>query len=377
MTQTTPVQTKVPLLDLKEQYAGLREELLEAARRVMDSGVVITGPENKAFEAEFAAAMGAKHCVGVSNGTDAIELALKACGVGPGDEVVVPAFTFIATASAVSSIGAKPVFADVDPKTFTLTPEALEKALTPKAKAVVPVHLFGWPADMDALLALARRKGLKVVEDCAQAHGALYKGKSIGPLGDAGTFSFYPSKNMGALGDAGAVVTDDEALAAKVRSIRDAGRAAGERYLHAFPGRNARLDELQAAFLRVKLKRLAAWNEAREQAARLYRKELAGLPVTLPPEPQAGMRHVYHLFVIRAERRDQLSEHLTKAGVGNAVYYPVPLHLQPAFKDAGFKEGSFPVSERACREVLALPMYPELGPERALRVAREVRRFYA
>ncbi|MBI5245383.1 MAG: DegT/DnrJ/EryC1/StrS family aminotransferase [Elusimicrobia bacterium] len=368
---------KIPLLDLKEQYAGLREELLEAAKRVMDSGAFINGPEGRAFEAEFASAMGAPHCAGVSNGTDAIELSLKACGVGPGHEVAVPAFTFIATASAVCSIGARPLFVDIDEKTFAIDPAALKRNLTRKTKAVIPVHLFGWPADMDAILEAARPAGLKVVEDCAQAHGALYKGRGVGGFGDAGAFSFYPTKNMGALGDAGAIVTRDAELHQAVLSLRDAGRSPGERYIHAVPGRNARLDELQAAFLRVKLKRLAEWNVARERAASVYRKELAGLPLGLPPENSGGTRHVYHLFVVRSKRRDELAARLLKADIHTALYYPVPLHRQPAFRDYGLQEGAFPVSERACREVLALPMYPELGEERARRVAGEIRRFYS
>lgn len=367
----------IPLLDMKEQYAGLREELLAAAQRVLDSGAFINGPEGKAFETEFASAMGAPHCVGVSNGTDAIEISLKACGVGPGDEVAVPAFTFIATASAVCSIGAKPVFVDVDEKTFAMDPAALERSLAPKVKAVVPVHLFGRPADMDAVMAVAKAGNLKVVEDCAQAHGALYKGRGVGAFGDAGAFSFYPTKNIGALGDAGAVVLRDAKLLETIRSLRDAGRAPGERYLHSAPGRNARLDDLQAAFLRVKLKRLGEWNAARERVAQVYRQGLSGLPLTLPPESGNGMRHVYHLFVVRAERRDELSAFLREAGIGSGVYYPVPLHLQPAFQDYGGREGAFPVSEKACREVLALPMYPELGEERARRVADAVRRFYS
>jgi len=373
---TSAPQSVIPLLDLKEQYAALRPELLAAAQRVLDSGVSISGPEVKAFESEFASAMGAPYCAGVSNGTDAIELALKACGVGPGDEVAVPAFTFIATASAVCSVGAKPVFVDIQEKTFSMDSEALKRALTPKTKAVVPVHLFGWPADMEPLLEVAQKAGLKIVEDCAQAHGALYNGKPVGGFGHAGTFSFYPSKNMGAFGDAGAVVTGDSKLHETIVSLRDAGRARGERYLHAAAGRNARMDELQAAFLRVKLKRLSAWNEARGRIAAAYHAELKGLPLSLPPQSQDGHRHVYHLFVIRTQRRDELAAHLLKAGIRTAVYYPVPLHLQPAFRDLGCGPDDFPAAEKACREVLALPMYPELGETRAHSVAQEIRRFY-
>ncbi|MFA6091828.1 MAG: DegT/DnrJ/EryC1/StrS family aminotransferase [Elusimicrobiota bacterium] len=373
---TSTATAPVPLLDLKEQYAQIREELVGAATRVMDSGTVINGPEVKALETEFARFLDVPHCVGVSNGTDAIEIALKACGVKAGDEVAVPAFTFIATASAVSSIGARPLFVDIEPKNFTIDPKALERACTSKTKAVIPVHLFGRAADMDAVLAVAKKKGLRVVEDCAQAHGARYKGRCVGGFGDVGTFSFYPSKNIGALGDAGAVVMQDAGLCDACTILRDAGRAKGERYLHAQPGRNARLDELQAAFLRIKLRRLSAWNDARAAVAAIYRKELAATPVSMPAEDADGLRHVYHLFTMRAPKRDALMEQLKKAGISTAVYYPVPLHLQPAFKDLGYKEGAFPESEKACREALSLPMYPELGKERAMRVCAEIRRFY-
>ncbi|HVE15029.1 MAG TPA: DegT/DnrJ/EryC1/StrS family aminotransferase [Elusimicrobiota bacterium] len=366
----------IPLIDLKTQYAGLREELAQAAQRVMDSGVFILGPEGRAFEAEFAAAQGVPHCAGVASGTQGLQLALEALGVGPGDEVAVPAFTFIATATAAAALGAKPVFVDVGPDTLTLDPADLERRLTPKVKAVVPVHLYGQPADMDPILAVAKRRKLRVVEDCAQSHLTRYRGKPVGALGDIGVFSFYPSKNLGALGDAGLLSTADAKLHDECVALRNVGRRPGQQYLHARLGHNGRLDELQAAFLRVKLKRLEAWTEGRRKIAAFYRKGLAGLPLGLPPAEAPGDRQVYHLFVVRTPRRDELAAHLTKAGVGNGVYYPTPLHLQPPFQHIGHKEGDFPASERACREVLALPMYPELSEERAGAVVSAVKSFF-
>ncbi|MEK7656986.1 MAG: DegT/DnrJ/EryC1/StrS family aminotransferase [Elusimicrobiota bacterium] len=273
----------IPLLDIAREHAALRPRLLRALARVLDSGAFINGPEVAAFEAEFAKAHRARHCAGLSNGTDALELALKACGVGPGAEVVVPAFTFIATGSAVCAVGAKPVFADVEEDSLCLDPKALGRALSRLTKAVVPVHLYGHPADMDALLRVARKARLKVIEDCAQAHLARYHGRFVGTLGHAGTFSFYPTKNLGALGDAGALLTADEKLHAACVSLRDAGRAPGKRYLHDAPGRNARLDEMQAALLRVKLEGLAKANASRAEAAEAYREGLEGLPLRLPP----------------------------------------------------------------------------------------------
>lgn len=366
----------VPLIDLKAQYAGLKDELSRAAQRVMDSGIFILGPEGRAFEAEFASAQGVPHCAGVASGTQGLQLALEAAGIGPGDEVAVPAFTFIATATAAAALGATPVFVDVDPATLTLDPRDLLKRLTPRTKAVIPVHLYGQPADMDPILSEAKGRRLRVVEDCAQAHLTLYRGRPVGALGDFGVFSFYPSKNLGALGDAGCLTTADAALHEAAVVLRNVGRRPGEQYLHTRVGHNGRLDELQAAFLRVKLKRLAEWTEARRSLAAFYRKELAGLPLTLPPLESSGDRQVYHLFVIRTEKRDALAAHLTKAGIGNGVYYPTPLHLQPAFAQLGKKAGDFPAAEKACREVLALPMYPELGTDRAAAVVKTVRSFF-
>ena len=372
----TTTLAKIPLMDLKQQYLSLRGELVAAATRVMDSGVFILGPEGAAFEREFGAAHDAPHCAGVSSGTSALQLALEACGVGPGDEVAVPAFTFIATATVVSALGAKPVLVDVDPATPTMDPKDLAARLTPKTKAVVPVHLFGRPADMGPILAVAKERGLRVVEDCAQGHLARYGGRCVGSLGDCGAFSFYPSKNLGAMGDAGALTTADPKLQELFIMLRNVGRKPGGHYEHVRVGHNCRLDELQAAVLRVKLPYLAAWTEAKRKSAELYRRALAGLPLRLPPEDAPGMRQVYTLFVIQADRRDALSAHLTKAGIGNGVYYPAPLHRMPAYQHLGLGEGSLPRSEAASRAALALPMYAELTEESIGRIADSIRSFY-
>ena len=339
---------QIPFLDLKRQYAALREELQEAARRVLDSGRFILGPEGEAFEKEFAQAQGAPFCLGVSSGTDALMLALQACGAGPGDEVIVPAFTFIATATVVDAVGATPVFADVDPDRLTLDAQSIEARLTKKTKAVMPVHLYGGPADLAPIMKIAEERKLRVVEDCAQAHLARYEDRGVGSIGDAGGFSFYPSKNLGACGDAGALTTRRRDLADTVAMLRDVGRKPGHpRYEHPCVGRNCRLDDLQAALLRVKLKRLADWTEARRRVASRYRAGLKGLDLRLPPPEQPGSRHVYHCFTVQTERRDALAKHLAEAGIGTAVYYPVPLHLQPAYA-ARAPKGGLPASEKAC-----------------------------
>lgn len=371
------VEAAVPLLDLKRQYALLRPALMAAAERVLDSGVFVMGPEGAAFEAEFAAAVGARRCVGVSSGAQALSVALEALGIGRGDAVAVPAFTFVATAVAALELGAVPVLVDVSPDGLTMDPADLKRRLTPAVKAVIPVHLYGRSADMDPLLEVAHKAGLKVVEDCAQSHLALYKGRPAGTLGDFGAFSFYPSKNLGALGDAGALTTSEDGLAALAASLRNCGRGPSAHYDHPRVGHNYRLDELQAAFLRVKLTRLPAWTEGRRRAAALYRKALAGLPLKLPAEDRPGDRQVYHVFCVRSERRDALKAHLEARGVMTAVYYPTPLHLLGALKGLGYRAGDFPESERAAREVLALPMFPELGDAEVAQVAKAVRSFYS
>lgn len=364
---------KVPFLDLKAPYAELREETDAAYSRVMESGWFIAGEELTAFESEFAALCGARHCVGVGNGLDALHLILRAYGIGAGDEVIVPANTFIATWLAVTYAGAVPVPVEPDARTYNLDPERVEEAITPRTKAVMPVHLYGQPADMDAINEVARARGLRVIEDAAQAHGALYKGRPAGSLADAAGFSFYPGKNLGAAGDAGAVVTDDAGLAEELRRLRNYG--SGVKYYHEERGFNSRLDELQAALLRVKLTRLEEWNGRRRRVAEKYLRELEGAPdLTLPFAPDWA-DPVWHLFVVRHPRRDALREHLAAAGVGTLIHYPLPPHLQGAYADMGLGVGSFPVSERMAGGVLSLPIGPHLSDEEQAYVVEQVLAF--
>lgn len=354
----------MPFVDLAKHHRPLRKAFLRKAAELYDSAQFILGEEVAAFEREFAAFVGAGHAVGVSNGYDALRLILEGLGVGAGDEVVVPAFTFAATAFAVSHAGATPRFADVDRETYTLDPARFEAAITPRTKAVIPVHLYGHPADMDPILEIARARGLKVVEDAAQAHGATYRGRRAGSLGDAAAWSFYPSKNLGAIGDGGAVTTSDAALADRVRVLRNCGSRG--RYVHDAVGYNNRLDNLQAAFLRLKLKVLEKANARRRRAAAAYGKALGKrAPVV---RPWAGA--VWHQYVVRLPERDAVQKRLDGAGIPSVVYYPVPLHLQPCYRDLGGREGDHPESERAAREVLALPMHPELTSADIRRVVR-------
>lgn len=372
----TATAVDIPLLTLKGQQAEIGAEVKAAVARVLDSGVFILGPENKAFDAEFAAAVGAKYSLGVDSGTSALELALEAAGVGPGDEVIVPSFTFIATATAVSVLGAKPVFAEIDPVTMTLDAKSVEGAVSKRTKAVIAVHIFGQPCDMDPLLSLAKSRGLAVIEDCAQSHLAAYKGRPTGSMGALSAFSFYPSKNLGAAGDAGAVTTNDEALRETVNVLRNCGRSAAAGYDHVRVGHNCRLDEVQAAVLRVKLLRLEAWTAARRRVAAIYDEGLKGLPLKLPPLGSADSKPVFHLYTVRTDRRDALAQDLRRHGIGTGVYYPTPVHLQPAYAGLGVKAGSLPVTEAASREVLSLPMFAELSAADAGRVVDTVRRFF-
>jgi dTDP-4-amino-4,6-dideoxygalactose transaminase len=351
----------VPFLDLKAPHEELREELEAAARRVMDSGWFILGPECEAFEAEFAAYCGARHCVGVGNGLEALHLVLRAMGVGPGDEVIVPSNTYIATWLAVSYAGATPVPVDPDPLTHNLDPARVEEAITPRTRALMPVHLYGQPADMDAVNDIAARHNLRVVEDAAQAHGALYRGRRAGALADAAGFSFYPGKNLGALGDAGAVVTDDDELADRVRLLRNYGSRV--KYENEERGYNSRLDELQAALLRAKLSRLDDWNARRRRVAESYLQQLEGVAGLVLPEVPEWADPVWHLFVVRTPERARLQAYLSEAGVGTLIHYPKPPHLQAAYADAGRRAGDFPVAERLAGEVLSLPMGPHLSRE--------------
>ncbi len=370
----------IPFVDLKAAYRRLQPEIDAAVTRVLAGGWYILGQEVRAFEEEFAAylghgdAVGVGQAVGVASGTDAVMLALRACGVGPGDEVITVSHTAVATVAAIELCGAVPRFVDIDPVTFTLDPTLLEAAITPRTKAVVPVHLYGGPADMDAILSIARQHGLLVIEDCAQAHGARYRGRMVGTMGDAAAFSFYPTKNLGAIGDGGAVATDRPDVAERLRLLRQYGWR--ERYISDIPGHNSRLDELQAAILRVRLGHLDEENDTRRRLAAIYDEALRDLPLERP-RPRPDDHHVYHLYAVRAGQRDALQAHLTERGIGTAVHYPAPVHLQPAYHRLGYGPGSLPVTESAARSVLSLPMFPNLSPESAVAVAAAIDGFFS
>jgi dTDP-4-amino-4,6-dideoxygalactose transaminase len=362
----------VPLLDLRAQFASIERDARAAMDRVLETQRFIGGPEVEALEHELAAYCGSRHAIGVSSGTDAILAALMAIGIGPGDEVIVPPFTFFATAGCVVRLGGKPVFADIEPRTFNIDPSKVERAVTKRTRAIMPVHLFGQCADLDPIGEIAARHGVAVIEDAAQAIGAAYKGRQAGSIGRIGCFSFFPSKNLGAFGDGGIVTTGDDELAAKLRVLRDHGQS--PKYHYRFVGGNFRLDALQAAVLRVKLSHLEAWHEARRRNARRYDSHLADTAVTTPwiaPHNRA----IYNQYVIRHPDRDGLKQHLSDRGVGTEVYYPVSLHLQECFADLGHREGDFPESERAQREVLAIPVYPELTEEQIGYVAECIAEF--
>lgn len=358
----------IPMVDLKAQYQGLKEELDREVAAVLASGHFVLGPNVQALEQEAAAYCGVKHAITCASGTDALHLALRACGIGPGDEVITTPFTFIATAEAISYTGAKPVFVDIDPATFNIDPEQVARAVTPRTRAVLPVHLYGQPADLAPVAETCRRHGLRLVEDSAQSFGAEYGGRKSGAFGDVGCFSFYPSKNLGAYGDGGMVVTNDDDLAKAVRIYRDHGRTAT--YQHALVGYNSRLDEIQAVILRVKLKRIEEYNRLRRRNARLYSERLRGTPVTPPVEDGKGL-HVYHQYTIRSHRRDVIQKALGTAHIASAIYYPVPLHRQEAYlKDtAGV---TLPRADAASAEVLSLPMYPELTESQINRICDTV-----
>lgn len=350
---------QIPFLDLKPQYQELQPELDAAHRRVMESGWYVLGPEVEAFEQEFAAYCGSKHCVGVGNGLEALHLVLRAWGIGPGDEVIVPSNTYIATWLAVTYAGATPIPVEPDPATCNIDPTRIAAAITPRTRAILPVHLYGQPAEMDPILELARRHGLKVLEDAAQGHGARYKGRRTGSLGDAAGFSFYPGKNLGAYGDGGAVTTDDPDLAKQLRILRNYGSQ--QKYYNEVPGYNSRLDELQAAFLRVKLTRLDEWNASRRQVADWY---LQTLPTSFPdlvlPQVPAWAESCWHLFVVQTPARQQFQQCLQAQGVGTLIHYPVPPHLQQAYQGPNLRPGDYPLAERMAEQVLSLPMWPQL-----------------
>ncbi|WP_374469886.1 DegT/DnrJ/EryC1/StrS family aminotransferase [Phenylobacterium sp.] len=356
--------------DLGLEGRSLRLELREAFERVLDSGWVILGPEVEAFEAEFAAVCGVEHAIGVGNGLDALTLALRAAGVGPGSEVIAPSHTFVATWLAVEAVGARVRPVEPDPLTLTIDPAAVAAAVNDRTAAILPVSLYGHPVDIEPLMAVAERYGLFVLEDAAQAHGAAYHGRPVGSLAHATAFSFYPTKNLGALGDAGAVTTSDAAFADRLRLLRNYGSR--QKYLHEVSGVNSRLDELQAAFLRVRLRHLAEANARRRERAAVYTEHLRDLPVVAPREANWAT-HVYHLYVIRSQHRDALQANLSASGIETLVHYPRPCHLQPAFAHLGFRAGDFPLAERLASEVLSLPLWPEMPLEAVKEVARAVR----
>lgn len=360
----------ISFVDLKSQYNSIRDEIAVAVQDVLDSCSFIGGEPLAVFEQEFADYCNTKYAVGVANGTDALHLALRALGVGEGDEVITAANTFIATAAAIHTAGARPVFVDMDPVTYTLDPALVEAAITPRTRAIIPVHLYGQPANMQPVTEIAERHNLYVIEDAAQAHGAEYEGQRVGSIGDVGCFSFYPGKNLGAYGDGGAITTNNPVLVQRLLQLRDHGRVA--KYEHAIVGYNSRLDSLQAAILRVKLRHLDTWNQHRQQIAAWYDEELRDSGV-VTPAVRTSSTHVYHLYVIATPERDELEARLKAAGIATGIHYPLPLHLQPAFHYLGYKRGDMPQAEQAAGQILSLPMFPELTHDQVRHVCEVIR----
>lgn len=372
----------IPLVNLARQYETIKDKVMASIKRVLESSAFILGEEVKQFEEEFASFCGAKYAIGVSSGSSALHLALIACGVKEGDEVITTPYTFIATTEAISRVGAKIVFVDIDQRDYNIDVSKIEEKITERTKAILPVHLYGHPADMDAILKIAKKYGLKVIEDAAQAHGAVYKSqggsgdllqveRKVGGIGDVGCFSFYPGKNLGAYGDGGMVVTNDGEIAHKVKLLRNHGRR--EKYEHLIEGYNYRLDTLQAAILRVKLTRLDEWNEVRRSRAKLYNDLLSDTDIITPLQREYA-KHVYHLYVIRTKERDKLGKHLESRGIATGLHYPIPLHLQEAYSHLGYKRGDFPAAERCSREVLSLPIFPELTEQELKRIATVIKK---
>ncbi|MBN1780878.1 DegT/DnrJ/EryC1/StrS family aminotransferase [bacterium] len=360
------------MADLVGQYHGIKKEIQKAINEVLESGRFILGPQVRALEEELAAYCEAKHAIACNSGTDALQLALMALGVGPDDEVITTPFTFVATAEVIGILGAKPVFVDIDPVTYNIDPSQIEKAVTKKTKAIIPVHLYGQPADMDAILAVAKKHKLPVIEDAAQAVGATYKGRKVCSFGVMACLSFFPSKNLGAYGDGGMILTADPELEKKIRVIANHGQ--DKRYHHSLLGINSRLDTIQAAILQVRLRHLDAWSEARMDRAALYTELLKPLDV-IPPAIAETCTHVFHQYSIRVKNRDRLQDKLQEAGIATAIHYPIPLHLQPAFRHYGKGEGSLPVAESVAKEVLSLPMYPELEEEKIQYIVDQIAGF--
>ena len=359
----------IPFVDLKSQYASIKPEINAAIQGVLDSCAFTLGPEVAAFEQEFATYCSSKNAIAVNSGTSALHLALLAAGVGPGDEVITVPHTFVATVSAIHYSGAKTVFVDIDPRSFTMDPSKIEAAITPRTKAIIPVHLYGQPADMDPIMQIAKRHNLVVIEDACQAHGAEYKGRRVGSIGDMGCFSFYPGKNLGAYGEGGAVTTDNSEFTRTIKMLRDWG--AEKKYHHVLKGYNYRLEGIQGAILRVKLRHLEAWTKGRQAAAARYDAGLKAAGVQTP-EVMPWSRHVYHIYAVRTPNRQQWMDALNAQGIQTGIHYPTPVHLLPAFADLGYKAGQFPHSEKAANEVMSLPMFAELTAEQSAEVCRAV-----
>ncbi len=364
---------KLQMVDVVGQYTHIKPAVDAAVLRVLDSGQFINGPDVGELECTLAGYLGVRYAAGCASGTDALQIAMMALGIGPGDEVITTPFTFVATAETIGLLGARPVYVDIDPLTFNIDPRRIEAAITPRTKAIIPVHLYGHPADMDAILAVARKHGVRVIEDAAQALGASFRGKKVCAFGDIGCISFFPSKNLGAFGDGGMMVTNDQALDSRMRMI--AAHGSKVRYYHEILGVNSRLDTVQAAILRVKAPHLDAWNAARRKAAERYTALLKGTPAT-PPFVEAHCEHIFHQYTLRVPRRDELAAHLKERAIPHAIYYPVPLHLQQAFAMSGGRKGDFPVAEAAAAEVLSLPMHTELTEEELLSITNAIKGFY-
>lgn len=366
---------KIPLVDLSKQYKSIKKDVLFGVTKVLSKGNFILGEELAEFENSFAGYCNVKHCVGVASGTDALLLSLRALGVGPGDEVITVANTFIATVLPIVYLGAKPVLVDINPDTYEMAPQKVENAITKRTKVIIPVHLFGMPAPMREIMKIARRHKLFVLEDACQAHGSSINGKQCGSFGDIAAFSFYPAKNLGAAGDGGMVTTNKKLLADKVSMMRDVGQS--KKYIHDVVGYNSRLDTLHAVVLSVKLKKLDEWNKKRNQIANLYRKFLSDTPVILPPEIPNGYVTNYHLFVIRTKKRDKLFEFLRKNNIFCGIHYPIPVHLQKAMKVLGYKKGNFPVTEKYAKEILSLPMHPHLTEKEVRFICSIIKKFFS
>lgn len=372
--KSIPEAQPIPQMDLAAQYAAIGGEIRDAVSKVLASQQFVLGREGAALEEEIAAFCGVRHGIGVASGTDALILALRAVGVNIGDEVILPPFTFVATGSAVSALGARPVFADIDPATFNISVGEIGKRITNRTRAIIVVHLYGLAGEMDPVRELAKQHGLPVVEDNAQAIGATYKGRPTGSLGDIACLSFYPTKNLGAYGDGGMITTDSSEFDARLRTLRNHGQTS--RYNSSEPGWNSRLDEIQAAILRVKLRHLRDWEDARRIHAAQYSELLADVSEVKTPQISPNHEHVFHQYTIRAQRRDELQKFLTERRIGNAIYYPVPLHLQHIYAQLGYAAGSFAESEKAAADVISLPMFPELRTEQIARVAKTITEFY-